>query len=200
MNADHDPAEVEVESEVSSCKKTVEMTLFGSLALATFFVWLIMAKNRLAEPLLFCTILTGSMLAIALELMSFVGAVTLTNIRIAFIGAGLFCAAVTFYFRRQVAFSEEIPTADHLPRGHCAQHCACQLDYDARPIAQGRNMPRHFADTIARTEKRVRAGERYCLMYGAVLAAALAFHAKGTPRCTCPVLSRCTAGASCWVP
>jgi hypothetical protein len=76
-----------------------------------------MAKNRLAEPLLFCSILTGSMLAIALELLSFTGAVTLTNIRIALIGAGLFCSAVAFYFRRDVAFSEEIPTADHLTVG-----------------------------------------------------------------------------------
>ena len=92
---------------------SVSLPLFGSLALATFFVWLIMAKNRLAEPLLFCTILMCSVLAIALELMSVVGAVALTNIRVALIGASLLCGTVTFNLRRQVA----IPVADHLTVG-----------------------------------------------------------------------------------
>jgi 4-amino-4-deoxy-L-arabinose transferase-like glycosyltransferase len=96
---------------------SVGLPLFGSLALAGFFVWLIIAKNRLAEPLLFCTILICSVLAIALELMSVVGAVTLTNIRFALIGAILVCSAITFYFRRHIVRSEQIPAADHLTVG-----------------------------------------------------------------------------------
>ena len=42
--------------------------------------------------------------------MSFVGAVTLTNIRnCTEFGASLFCGATAFYFQRQVALSEEPP-------------------------------------------------------------------------------------------
>ena len=91
----------------------MEIVLFSSLALAAFFMWLIIAKNRLAEPLLFCTILICSVLAITLELISAVGAVTLINIRIALIGVSLFCGTVTFYLQRQGAFSEEIPVTHH---------------------------------------------------------------------------------------
>jgi hypothetical protein len=88
-------------------------TLLGSFALATFFVWLILAKNTLAEPLVFCSILTGSMLALMLECISFLGALTLTNVRVALIGSIIFCSALTFYFRRQVALSDEISTGEH---------------------------------------------------------------------------------------
>ena len=90
------------------------MALLSSLAFATFFVWLIMAKNRLAEPLIFCTVLFCSVLAIALEIMSFMSAVTLTNIRIALVGASLFSAAATFYQRQTLLIAEKISAYDHL--------------------------------------------------------------------------------------
>src|SRR3974377_2365850 len=103
------------------------MALIGSLALATFFVWLIMTKNRLVEPLLFCTILTVSVLAITFELMSSVGAITLTNIRIALMGRSLLCGVVTFYLRWQ----EEIPEADHVAVG-----ASLTVDPDALIVRQ----------------------------------------------------------------
>jgi hypothetical protein len=86
--------------------------LLCSFALATFFVWLILAKNRLAEPLVFCTILVGSVLALLLECISFVGILTLTNVRVALIGSILFCIAVAFCLRRQL--SNDISAAEHL--------------------------------------------------------------------------------------
>jgi hypothetical protein len=86
------------------------MVLFVSLAVAGFFVWLIIAKDSLLEPLLFGTVLMGSVFVIVLELMSFAGAFSLANIRIALITSILFSSAVTFFCRRQLTLSDASAT------------------------------------------------------------------------------------------
>jgi hypothetical protein len=90
------------------------MALGWSLIAASVISWVIVAKGKSAEPFLLHVVLTGAALTIALELMSYLSAVTLFNIQLALACASLVNAVVALYARLQVSILEEMPAADHL--------------------------------------------------------------------------------------